>query len=154
SEGLFVFTGSTSDPTSFATVGDIVRVSGRVSEFRPAADSLTITELVGPLSVSKLSSGNPLPTPTVIGAGGRIPPANVIEDDATGEVETSGTFDPSSDGIDFYESLEGMLVRVNNVVAVGPTSDFGSNREIPVVVDGGANASVRTTRGGIVIRAN
>jgi hypothetical protein len=44
----------------------------------------------------------------------------VIEDDASGDVETSGVFDPASDGIDFYESLEGMLVRVNDVVAVGP----------------------------------
>jgi predicted extracellular nuclease len=154
SEGVFVFTGGSSNPASMVTVGDIVRVGGRVSEFRPASDSLTITELVAPLSISKLSSGHALPAPIVIGAGGRTPPAMVIEDDASGDVETSGVFDPVSDGIDFYESLEGMLVRVNDVVAVGPTSDFGSNREIPSVVDSGANASVRTTRGGIVIRPN
>jgi hypothetical protein len=30
-------------------------------------------------------------------------------------------FDPASDGIDFYESLEAMLVQMNNAVAVGPT---------------------------------
>ncbi|HEU5255033.1 MAG TPA: PxKF domain-containing protein [Vicinamibacterales bacterium] len=154
SEGVFVFTGGSSNPASMVTVGDIVRVGGRVSEFRPASDSLTITELVAPLSISKLSSGNALPAPIVIGAGGRTPPAMVIEDDASGDAETSGVFDPVFDGIDFYESLEGMLVRVNDVVAVGPTSDFGSNREIPIVVDGGVNASVRTTRGGIVIRPN
>ena len=154
SEGVFVFTGGSSNPASMVTMGDIVRVSGRVSEFRPASDSLTITELVAPISISKLSSGNALPAPVVIGAGGRTPPAMVTEDDASGDAETSGVFDPASDGIDFYESLEGMLVRVNDVVAVGPTSDFGSNREIPIVVDGGVNASVRTTRGGIVIRPN
>ena len=154
SEGLFVFTGGTSNPASLAAVGDVVRVGGRVSEFRPASDSLTITELVGPLTVSKLSSGNPLPLPVTIGAGGRMPPSIVIEDDATGDVETSGVFDPASDGIDFYESLEGMRVQVNNATAVGPTSDFGSNREIPVVVDDGVNASLRTTRGGIVVRPN
>ena len=73
----------------------------------------------------------------MIGAGGRVPPTVVIEDDATGDVETSGVFDPASDGIDFYESLEGMRVQVNNPIAVGPTSGFG---EIPVVADGGANA--------------
>jgi predicted extracellular nuclease len=73
----------------------------------------------------------------------------VIEDDATGDVETSGVFDPSSDGIDFYESLEAMRVQVNDPIAVGPTSTFG---EIPVVVDGGASASVRTARDGIIIR--
>jgi predicted extracellular nuclease len=75
SEGVFVFTGGSSNPASMVTEGDIVRVGGRVSEFRPAGDSLTITELVAPLSISKLSSGNALPAPIVIGAGGRTPPA-------------------------------------------------------------------------------
>ncbi len=153
SEGLFVFTGSSSNPATLVSVGDIVQVGGRVSEFRPGTTNLTITELVGPLMVSKLSSGNPLPAPVVIGTGGRMPPTTVIEDDATGDVETSGVFDPASDGIDFYESLEGMLVQVNDAVAVGRTSDFGSNREIPVVVDNGANAGLRTARGGIVIQS-
>ncbi len=148
SEGLFVFTGSSSDPTTLVSAGDIVQVGGRVSEFRPSATSLTITELVGPLTINRLSSGNPLPAPVIIGTGGRTPPVTVIEDDATGDVDTSGVFDPANDGIDFYESLEGMLVQVNNAVAVGPTSDFGSNREIPIVVDNGANAGVRTARGG------
>lgn len=153
SEGLFVFTGSSSNPSTLVSVGDVVQVSGRVSEYRSADYNLTITELVAPFTVKKLSSGNPLPAPLVIGAGGRTPPMMVIEDDATGDVETSGVFDPANDGIDFYESLESMLVQVNDAVAVGPTSDFGSNREIPVVVDNGAAADVRTARGGLVIRA-
>ena len=150
SEGLFVFTSS--NPAGLVSVGDAVQVSGRVSEFRAAAASLTITELVGPLTINTLSHGNPLPAPVVIGIGGRTPPSTVIEDDAT-DVDTNGVFDPATDGIDFYESLEGMLVQVNDAVAVGPTSDFGSNREIPVVVDNGANAGLRTVRGGIVIQS-
>jgi len=147
SEGLFVFTSSA--PT--ASVGDAVVVSGRVSEFRPggaSATNLTTTEITGP-SVSVLSSGNPLPPPTIVGSGGRVPPTEVIEDDAAGDVETSGTFDPALDGIDFYESLEGMRVQLDDAVAVGPSNAFG---EIPVVSDDGANASVRTTRGGVVVR--
>jgi len=74
----------------------------------------------------------------------------VIDDDATGDVETSGTFDATSDGIDFWESLEGMRLRLNDAVAVGPTNGFG---EIPVVGDDGDNAGIRTTRGGVVISA-
>ena len=35
---------------------------------------------------------------------------------------------------------------------VGPTSDFGSNKEIPVLADGGAGASVRADRGPILVR--
>ena len=75
----------------------------------------------------------------------------MIENDSGGNVETGGVFDPAQDGIDFHESLEGMLVRINNAVAVGPTNDFG---EIAVVGDNGAGATVRTSRGGIVIRPN
>jgi len=150
SEGLFVFTSSS--PSGLVSVGDAVQVTGRINEFRAAAASLTITELAAPLTINILTRGNPLPTPVVIGIGGRTPPTTVIEDDAT-DVDTNGVFDPDTDGIDFYESLEGMLVQVNDAVAVGPTSDFGSNREIPVVVDAGANAGLRTARGGIVIRS-
>ncbi len=149
SEAVFVFTSS----APAVEVGDALKVSGVVSEFRPggaASANLTTTEITGP-SVVVQSSGNPLPAATVIGASGRVPPTQVIEDDATGSVETSGVFDPASDGIDFYESLEAMRVQVNNPIAVGPTSGFG---EIPVVVDGGANASVRSPRGGVLIRPN
>ena len=148
SEAIFVFTSS---PPS-VQVGDALKVSGTVSEFRPggaASTNLTTTEITGAAIVVQ-SSGNPLPAATVIGTGGRLPPTQVIEDDAAGDVETSGVFDPAADGIDFYESLEGMRVQVNNPIAVGPTNGFG---EIPVVVDGGANASIRTARGGVIIRS-
>jgi predicted extracellular nuclease len=149
SEGVFVFTSS----TPAVSVGDSALVSGTVSEFRPGGASsanLATTEISGSPAVAVQSTGNPLPSPTVIGNGGRVPPSEVIEDDATGDVETSGVFDPASDGIDFYESLEGMRVQVNDAVAVGPTNPFG---ETPVIGDDGANASVRTARGGIVVRA-
>lgn len=154
SEGVFVFTSSV--PT--VTVGDDVEVVGTVNEFRPGGSgglaNLTTTQLDNPgLLVTVLSSGNPLPDPTVIGTGGRVPPTVSIESDATGDVETSGVFNPATDGIDFFESLEGMSVQVNNPVAVGPTTSFG---ELAVLSDDGANVSpgIRTTRGGIVIQPN
>jgi predicted extracellular nuclease len=146
SEGIFVFTSS----APAVDVGDELRVAGRVAEFRPGGatgTNLTTTELTSP-SVIVLSSGNTLPAATVVGNGGRVPPSVVIEDDASGSVETSGVFDPDEDGIDFHESLEGMRAQVNDAVAVGPTNDFG---EIPVVGDAGANAGLRTARGGVVI---
>ena len=136
------------------SVGDAVSVNARVQEFRPGGVSngnLTTTELASP-SVSVLSTGNPLPAPIVVGTGGRVPPDTIIDDDSTGSVETSGIFDPDQDGLDFYESLEGMRVQLNNAVAVGPTAtDFG---ETPVIGDDGANASVRTYRGGLLLRAS
>jgi predicted extracellular nuclease len=152
SEGILVFGTGVG---ALVNVGDHVSVSGRVLEFRPggeSTDNLTTTEITTPgLSVAVLSSGNPLPAPTVVGATGRVPPSRVIEDDASGSVETSGVFDPATDGIDFYESLEGMRVQVNEAVAVGPRNGFG---EIPVVGDRGAHAGVDSVRGGILIRPN
>ena len=147
SEGIFVFTNSA--PT--VAVGDSITVSGTVSEFRPGGsggvNNLTTTEITGP-TITPVASGLPLPAAIIVGAGGRLPPATVIEDDATGDVETSGVFDPASDAIDFYESLEGMRVQINDAVAVGPRNAFG---ETPVLPDGGAGLANRTARGGIYI---
>ncbi len=146
SDGLFVFTSST--PT--VNVGDDVLVDGTVAEFRPGNDpvNLTTTELSAP-QVTVQATGAPVPV-TLFGPGGRVAPTTVIEDDATGNVETSGVFDPATDGIDFYESLEGMHLELRDAVAVGPRSDFG---EIPVLPGGGAGAGVRTNRGGILLRS-
>jgi len=150
SEGILVFTSS----APAVNVGDAVLVTGTISEFRPGGsggtNNLATTQLSSPVIVVQ-STGNPLPTTVVIGTGGRIPPTEIIFNDSavSVDVETSGVFDPAEDGIDFYESMEGMLVQVNNPVAVGPRNRFG---EIPVLGDDGANASVRTSRGGIIVR--
>jgi hypothetical protein len=88
-----------------------------------------------------------LPAPVLVGAGGRIPPSTVIDNDATGDVETSGTFDATTDGIDFWESMEGMRVRIDNAPVVGPRT---TNGEIAVVP---AGSTTRTARGGIVLQA-
>ncbi|MBX9254030.1 hypothetical protein H1Q63_08720 [Desmonostoc muscorum CCALA 125] len=149
SEAIFVFTSSA--PT--VSVGDSVLVTGTVTEFRPGnnANNLTTTEITSP-TIVKLSSGNALPTATILGNGGRTIPTTVIDNDTSGNIETGiTTFDPAQDGIDFYESLEGMLVQVNNPVAVSPTNSFG---EIWILADNGANVTGRTARGGIAISAN
>jgi predicted extracellular nuclease len=147
SEAIFVFTSS----APAVSVGDSVSAKGTVTEFRPggaAAINLTTTELANPgVGVTVFSSGNALPATTLIGVH-RTPPTEVIEDDATGSVETSGVFDPATDGIDFWESLEAMRLQLNDAQAVGPRNSFG---EIALVVGG---AGIRTTRGGIVIREN
>ncbi len=148
SEGMFVFTSSAPS----VTVGDAVLVSGTLTEFVPGgatSGNLSTTEITGPM-LTITSIGNTLPSPTVIGVGGRVPPSQVIDNDATGSVDTSGVFEPATDGIDFYESLEGMRVQVNGAVAVAPTNSFG---EIIVLGDNGINATGRTARGGIHVQA-
>jgi predicted extracellular nuclease len=163
SEGIFVYTSA----APAVAVGDSVLVTGTVDEFRPSCASctstssaysnLTTTEIKLP-TVTVVSSSNALPAAIVIGpgTGERHAPTTVIDDDTTGNVEIDAkSFDPANDGIDFYESLEGMRVAVNDAVAVGPTSVFTSgSREIPVIPAAGAGAGLRTARGGILVAAS
>jgi uncharacterized protein len=146
SEGVFVFTGSGANAVR-PPRGTSVLVSGRVQEFRAAAANLSVTEIGSP-SVT-VGDSVPTPAPTVIGDGGRIPPNRIIDNDSTGDVDTNPIFDPQQDGIDFHESLEGMLVQFNNAVATGPTNSFG---EVSVVGDTGRHAGPRTPRGGVIVR--
>ncbi len=145
SEGIYVYTRSA--PT--AAVGDAVTVDGSVSEFRPGGsggnDNLTTTEIVSP-TVTVDSSGNALPAPVIIGVD-RIAPQQTIYDGDPGSVEyPSATFDPSTNAIDFYESLEGMRVGLEDAQVVGPTSAYG---EMPVIPGQHVDA-LRSEVGGVV----
>lgn len=132
SEGLLVY-----KPTHGVAVGDSLTVSGLVKEWvldgyaEKLQTDLAMTEINAQSGkITKLSSRNPLPTPIEIGKDA-IPPTSVIDNDKF------GAFDPEEDGIDFYESLEGMLVSIENPIVTGPQK-FG---EVPVItgqVDGKA----------------
>lgn len=145
SNALFVFTAVTPQ----VAVGHRVRVSGRVGEFYPGRDearNLPITQIQRP-RVELVEIAQTLPKPVQLGAGGREIPAGVVEDDADGFVDLPGVaFDPETDALDFFESLEGMRVRVDDCVVVGPLNRFG---EIVVLADQGAAAEPRTERGGL-----
>ena len=123
-----------------------------MTEFRAGgatSANLSTTEISGATAVI---TGSGRIAPTIVGRGGRKPPRTVIDDDTVGDVEQDSVFDPREDGLDFYESLEGMLTEVRKAVAIAPTTDFGSNRELPVLADGGAGATVRARRGPLVVR--
>ena len=138
SEGIFV---STKELTLDVAVGDRVSVSGDVVE-AGFPGSLTTTGIAKP-EIRTLSRSNTLPAALRIGPKGRAIPDRVIDDDAM------TSFDPASDAIDFWESIEGMLVEVRDAVVVGASSSYG---DMVVLADGGAGAAVRSPRGGIVIR--
>jgi hypothetical protein len=170
SDAIFVFTSSR--PT--VAVGQSVQVTGLVSEFVPggfATGNLSTTQLSrvsssDPLVIDVLSSGNPLPAPVVLGRGGRIPPAQhvispsevVSPIDLRSPSQAAQTpFNPDVDGIDFFESLEAMRVRVQDPVAVSATRTFSAvSSELFTLVDGGKDAEPkgdRTERGGIALGA-
>ena len=142
SEGILVYFNAAPD----VLVGDLVVVKGTVKEYG-FNNELRLTELTYPTIVSTIVRGHPLPEATVIGRGGRVPPALVICDD--GNVGATSLFDPDQDGIDFWESVESMLVRVNDAVVTGS----GAYGELAVVADFGMDVPVdrRTARGGVSI---
>lgn len=166
SDGIFVFTGTSVPPPAGLTLGETVRVLGaRVDEFRAgttsgANNNLTITQLnatVGGVSIVELG-GNTEITPILIGPGGRIPPFGAIEDDGF------TSFNPTADAIDFWESLEGMVVQIAPSTAVSPTAEFRTrdpndpanaegppNEEIWVAVEGALDPSSQTPRGGLIL---
>ena len=126
SDAIVVFSGS-----RVVAVGDDVTVVGTVSEFTPggaATRNLSTSQIsLGSFTVN--SAGNALPAATMIGTGGRIPPTEVIDDDAF------ASFDQDDDGIDFYESMEAMLVTVKAPTAVAGTTRFGELWTVPDGVD-------------------
>jgi predicted extracellular nuclease len=142
SDGIFVFTGAA--PT--VAVGDGIDVTGTVGEFLAGGDpaNLTITQLTNP-NITVQSTGNALPTATVIGPNGVSPPTETVDDD------NFATFDPTNDGIDFYESLEGMLVTIKNPVAVDQTNGFGELWTVASDGEGGLVGSNISDEGLLVI---
>jgi uncharacterized protein len=145
SDGILVFTSSA--PT--VTVGQAITITATVNEFTgSAAGSLSLTQLISPTSIVVNSNSNPLPAPVLISTdgtpGSRTPPTSIIENDGF------TSFDPVTDGIDFWESLEGMRVTIQAPIVVNNTNSFG---ETYVVASGGAGATGINDRGGITISA-
>lgn len=137
SDAVFVFTSTA--PT--VSVGQLVKVTGTVTEFVAATNALSLTEITSPTAI--VVEGTGTVAATLIGTGGRVvPDANFGDDE--------DVFDPSTQAADFYESLEGMLVTIDAPLVVANPNSFG---EAYVVASGGAQASGVNDRGGITISA-
>mmetsp|Transcript_9666 Transcript_9666/g.19725 ORF Transcript_9666/g.19725 Transcript_9666/m.19725 type:complete len:944 (-) Transcript_9666:329-3160(-) len=139
SDGILVYTSTT--PT--VVVGNEVSVTGTVTEYIPGgatSNNLGTTELTSP-SITVLQGSVALPNPVILGTGGRLPPRSLIDDDAL------TSYQPTTDPIDFFESLEGMRVQVKAPRAVSSTSSYG---EIFTLVDG-ADLTTLNSRGSLTI---
>jgi uncharacterized protein len=125
SEGIFVFTSS----APAVTTGDSVLVTGKVQEFYPLASgdtvattsNLSITE-IDQTGVSVVSSGNALPAPIVLTP--TTVPDTYAPDLGGGNIEST-PIQPARSALDYYESIEGMRVEVDNARVVGPSDSFG-----------------------------
>ncbi|MBB6449961.1 putative extracellular nuclease [Geomicrobium halophilum] len=133
SEGIYVY-----EPDAHVEVGDLVYIDGVIDEYG-YDDDLTTTEIEAS-NIDIESSGNELPEPVLIGKDGYVQPTEQIASEGLTD------FDPETYGIDFYESLEGMRIQLDDPEVVGPPA-YG---EIPVVVDNGVDQR-RTPAGGLLI---
>ena len=124
SEAVFVYA---SAPT--VAVGDSVLVSGKVEQYYPLASgdtdattsNLSVTEIESPTAIT-LSTGNALPAPIVIGPD-TVP--NTYAPDLDNASIENGTIQPTRSALDYYESIEGMRVEVDNASVVGPSDTYG-----------------------------
>ncbi|MCU1528675.1 MAG: hypothetical protein JWP75_2438 [Frondihabitans sp.] len=125
SEGVFVYTGRRPS----VAVGDSVLVSATVKDYYPLASGDT-TATTSNLSVTELSSatdtvlseGNALPAPIVIGPT-TVP--DLYAPDLGGANIESTPITPTRSALDYYESIEGMRVEVDNARVVGPSDSYG-----------------------------
>jgi len=140
SEGIFVFT------NSYPSVlpGDEVSVGGKVEEFTPGSTedhNLSVTE-INSTEIQILSTGNALPAAFMLSGSENYPmPDRVIEDDSF------DVFDPLVDGLDYWESLEGMLVEVSQAVVVEPRNSYG---EIWVLSEDSLTRNVVSSQGALL----
>jgi chitodextrinase/endonuclease/exonuclease/phosphatase family metal-dependent hydrolase len=164
SDGIFI-----SEFDDKPDLGAWVEVSATVTESiggGAATGNLSVTTLLD-ATVQQSEVVAAFPEPVLIGGEGRIPPDSIVI--SASEVDppinlqeaddaAESPFNPEVDGIDFYESLEGMLVSVSDPVAVSAIRQFGRfSAEVFVLADDGEKASVdgdRTLRGGIRLGAD
>ena len=135
SDGVFIFTSTA--PTGVA-IGDLIQVTGTVTEFVAGTGALSVTEINSPTALTVVSTGNTLPAPVVIGEDGILPPTE------------NGPGNGFGNALAFYESMEGMRVTVQAPLVVQDTNSFG---ETWVLASGGAGATGVNDRGGVTISA-
>ncbi|MEM9730251.1 MAG: endonuclease/exonuclease/phosphatase family protein [Myxococcota bacterium] len=162
SDGMFVF-----DTRTPPVVGELLRLEGTVSERiagGAGTGNLSTTQFSFPTILDRVVVDS-IPEPVVLGRGGRVPPNEVVisESELSVNLQEAGDaaanpFNPDVDGIDFYESVEGMLVTVPNPVAVSAIRQFGTfSAEVFVLADDGfdvAPENARTSRGGISLQSD
>lgn len=127
---------------------DTVFVVGTVVEARESDLTLSLTQ-IDSSDVFVVGAATDLPDPIVLGAGGRQLQATAIHTSGTEANVEDLPFDTTANSLDFYETLEGMRVQVNDGLVVGPAKSWG---DVVVLPDAGVGANVTTTpRGGIII---
>lgn len=153
SEGLHIHFGNINQ---LLELGDVIEVTGVVYE-QVLESGLGKTGLREVSSLKVLRKGAELPTAIKLGVGGRAIPDKRISR-YRGNLNLKPKLD-LNDGIDFWESLEGMRVSITNPRVVGfrgGNEEFESSKpkgylNLYVVPNGDEKQSLMTDAGGIII---
>ena len=165
SDGIFV----DSDAFADVVVGDAVTVAGTVDEVPAGGLTVTVITDVSQVDVDADSTLE-LPAPVVIGGDGLQPPTvgpnfdpALLPEFVTNPDGTIGftqadfndpvvgnaqSLQPDLFAADFYESLEGVVVTLNDAIQVSETD---GNGQIYALVDQGAGSNNFNVRGGLTL---
>jgi len=153
SESIYVFSSAVGGTLN---VGDIITLGGTITEYRSSSAYLFLTELIRPVNVTVVSSGNTV-TPVFVGAGSRVPPTQQFTGldnyDVLGLPNNQSlisvvnpTLVPTRYGLDFWESLSSELVTIRGVRAISKPNNFRDTW-----VTGDWPVTGRNSRGGLTM---
>ncbi|KAI5858306.1 DNase I-like protein [Durotheca rogersii] len=159
SDGLYVYGSVLARNTSIST-GDVLVLSGKITEYRSNRNYLYLTELTAPNVTAVLERGTTV-RPLVIGGKGLpSPPTEQYSGLDGGDVFAvpnnqslvsveNPILRPEAYGLDYWESLMGELVTIENPRAVGRPNQYGDTW----VVGGSWKTSGDNERTGLTISA-
>lgn len=148
-----------SSGVSQVTVGDIVTLSGKATEYRSSSSYVYSTEIESPSDIQVLSSDNTV-TPVVIGKDNLDPPTEQYSSLDNGDVfslpgnssrlaTANPVLEPTEYGMDFWQSLSGELATLTGLTAISKANSYGDTWVI-----GDWPVTGKNDRGGLTMRAN
>lgn len=155
SDSIYVYASSLAQNTSVST-GDVVVLSGTVSEYRSNKDYLYLAEITSPEIAAILERGHEL-APLVIGKDTASPPTVQYTSLDKGDIfavpnnrslvsAVNPVLEPQEYGLDFWESLSGQLVTVKSPRAIGKPNRYGDTWVVGDWATSGENG-----RGGLTV---
>lgn len=138
------------DKDTKIAVGNRIKFNATVEEYFSESEGLSQTQLINvdSKSITKIgTSPEPLPAPVVLGKDRKIPTTAIST--YRGDLNQKTVLN-LSEGIDFYESIEGMRIAIENPLV----TDVYDTKQIYVVAPNNYTDSLYNNMGGLVIKEN
>ncbi|KAK8134216.1 hypothetical protein PG984_006228 [Apiospora sp. TS-2023a] len=158
SDAIYIYGSALAKNASIST-GDVLVLSGKVSEYRSNKDYLYLTQITSPKVAAILEHGKQV-APKVIGKDTLSPPTVQYTSLDEGDVfavpnnkslvsVANPVLEPEQYGLDFWESLSGQLVTVKSPRAIGRPNKYGDTWVVGDWATSGENG-----RGGLTTTPN